>query len=107
MLIALAMLATACMQDNPSPVNDPAVPFVSVDSETMTRIAATMTGSFEKTEGIVSYGFELTSTNFDDNPDRIIEVSGLDEEGRFSYTAEVQPGAYYAVRSFISDGHKK
>ena len=106
-LIALAMLATACMQDNVSPVNDPAIPLVSVDSETMTRIAATMTGSFEKTEGIVSYGFELTSTNFDENPDRIIEVSGLDEAGRFSHTAEVQPGAYYAVRSFISDGHNK
>ena len=35
-LIALALLATACMQDNVSPVNDPDIPQVSVDSETLT-----------------------------------------------------------------------
>ena len=106
-LIALAILATACMQDNVSPVNDPDIPQVSVDSETLTRISATLNGSLGKAEGIVAYGFEMTGTNFDDTPDRIVEVSGLDEEGRFSQTVEVRPGAYYAVRSFISDGHNK
>lgn len=106
-LIALALLATACMQDNVSPVNDPDIPQVSVDSETLTRISATLNGSLGKAEGIVAYGFEMTGTNFDDTPDRIVEVSGLDAEGRFSQTVEVKPGAYYAVRSFISDGHNK
>lgn len=106
-LIALAILAPACMQDSPSPVNDPDIPLVSVDSETLTRVSATLNGSYSKAEGIVAYGFEITSTNFDDKPDRIIEATGVDEEGRFSHAAQVQPGAYYAVRSFISDGHHK
>ena len=106
-LILLAALATACMQDHVSPVNDPDIPLVSVESETLTRISATLNGSLGKAEGIVAYGFEMTGTNFDDDPDRIVEVSGLDSEGRFSQTVEVRPGAYYAVRSFISDGHNK
>ena len=106
-LIVAALFATACLQDNPSPVNDPDIPQVSVDSETLTRISATLNGSLGKAGGIVAYGFEMTSTNFDDNPDRIVEVTTLDGEGRFSHTAEVKPGAYYAVRSFISDGHNK
>lgn len=107
MLFALALFAPACMRDYPSPVNDPDNPLVSVDSETLTRISATLTGSFGKTDGIVAYGFEMTSTNFDTQPERIVEVTGLDAEGQFNYTADVEPGAFYAVRSFISDGHHK
>ncbi|MCR5709159.1 MAG: hypothetical protein K6G79_01620 [Bacteroidales bacterium] len=107
LLSALALLATACMQDNPAPMNDPDIPLVSVDNETMTRISATLTGSFEKAEGIVSYGFEMTGTNFDSEPETVIEVNGLDAQGNFNYTAEVKPGAFYAVRSYISDGHNK
>ncbi|MBQ9397476.1 MAG: hypothetical protein IJU08_03170 [Bacteroidales bacterium] len=106
-LFVVALLASACMQDSPAPMNDPDIPLVSVDSETLTRISATLTGSFGKADGIVAYGFELTGTNFDDQPDHIIEVTGLDEDGNFSYTADVKPGAFYSVRSFISDGHNK
>ena len=46
MLFALVLLAPACMQDYPAPMNDPDIPLVSVDSETLTRISATLTGSF-------------------------------------------------------------
>jgi|GEM_PF-1724422 Leucine-rich repeat (LRR) protein len=106
-LIVLAFFATACMQDFPAPQNDPEAPAVSVDAETLTRISATLDGSIGAAQDIVSYGFEMTGTNFDDAPDLIIESTGADVEGRFSYTAEVKPGAYYAIRSFISNGHQK
>lgn len=106
-LIVLAFLTTACMQDFPAPQNDPEAPSVSVDAETLTRISATLDGSIGAAKDIVSYGFEMTGTNFDDAPDIIIESSGADEEGHFSHTAEVKPGAFYAVRSFISNGYNK
>ena len=107
MLVAVAIFASACTRDVPAPQNDPDIPLVSVDSETLTRISATLTGSFEQSPGIVSCGFEMTGTNFDDLSEITGVVVGPDEEGLFSYTAEVQPGAFYAIRSYISNGSSK
>ena len=45
LLFAAALFAPACMRDNPAPMNDPDIPLVSVDSETLTRISATLKAS--------------------------------------------------------------
>lgn len=107
LLVFAFIAAAACMRDFPAPQNDPDAPSVSVDAESLTRISATLNGTLPDAQDIVSYGFEMTGTNFDDSPDLVVEVTDRDEEGRFSYTAEVTPGAFYSVRSFISNGHDK
>ena len=107
LLVFAFIAAAACMRDFPAPQNDPDAPSVSVDAESLTRISATLNGTLPDAQDIVSYGFEMTGTNFDDSPDLVVEVTDRDEEGRFSYTAEVTSGAFYSVRSFISNGHDK
>ena len=106
-LLALALLAPACLRDMTSPQNDPEVPSVSVDAESLTRISATLEGTLPDAKDIVSYGFEMTGTNFDDAPEVVIEGTGVDEDGHFTHTVTVKPGAFYAVRTFISNGHYK
>lgn len=101
-LCLLASLATACLQDPERPRNVPGAPTVGYDEENMTRVSVLLTGSFDKSlSDIVEYGFEIAENNGESN---LVSVSAKDENNGFTYRASMDPGAYYRIRSYISNG---
>ena len=96
-LSVLLFLAVACLDDGTALSNDPAAPKVSYDSETLTRVSMTVTGSFPDEARTMEYGIELAENSFSGGPDQVFSLP--------SCTVDIRPGAVYVVRSYYSNGH--
>ena len=96
-LSVFLFLAVACLDDGTAPSNDPAAPEVSYDSESLTRVSMTVTGTFPDEARAMEYGIELAENSFSGGPDQVFSLP--------SCTVDIRPGAVYVVRSYYSNGH--
>lgn len=95
------------MADVESPKNDPAIPVVSYDGESMTRVSVSLTGSFTaRNPEIVEYGFDLAEGSFSGGAAKTV-LAERTEEGSFTSVATIEPGKHYVVKSWFSNGKQK
>ena len=104
LLLVPLFAAVACLSDAEAPSNDPAVPEVRYDSETLTRVSLTIAGTFPDDALSMDYGFELAENSFAGGPDQVFAQPGKDAEGLVTCVADIRPGAVYVVRSYFSNG---
>ena len=104
LLLVPLFAAVACLSDAEAPSNDPAVPEVRYDSETLTRVSLTIAGTFPDDALSMDYGFELAENSFAGGPDQVFAQPGKDAEGHVTCVADIRPGAVYVVRSYFSNG---
>ena len=96
-LLVPLFLAVACLDDATAPSNDPAIPQVRYDSETLTRVSMTLTGSYPDEALAMEHGIELAENSFASGPEQVFSD--------LSCTVDIRPGAVYVVRSYFSNGH--
>ena len=89
-------LAVACLNDSDAPSNDPAVPEVRYDSETLTRVSMTVMGDFPEEAWTMEHGIEVAENSFSGGPEQVFAES--------SCTVDIRPGGVYVVRSYFSNG---
>lgn len=95
------------MADVEPPSNDPAIPVVSYDGESMTRVSVSLTGSFTaRNPEIVEYGFDLAEGSFSGGAAKTV-LAERTEEGSFTSVATIEPGKHYVVKSWFSNGKQK
>ena len=108
-LSALALLATACLQDPEAPNNQPDKPTLSVDESSLTRVSMLVSGSFgSNMTDITSYGVEVSDNLFENEGNvRTLVPEGV-EAGAFSVgVTDLKSNSTYYIRAFISNGHSK
>lgn len=103
-LLAAVLVSVSCMQDPYSPDNDVEEPAVGYETESLTRTAVTLTGSYKTSPDISEYGFEMAENSFEEGEGRVFSNPPEDGRGRFTYRTELQPGHVYNVRTYISNG---
>ena len=100
----LCLLNTACMQDAIPPSNEPDIPVVNYASESLTRAAVVLVGSYTDNEDVSEYGFEMAEKSFTEGAINVISNPQIGDDGQFSHIAELTPGSVYVVRTYVSNG---
>ena len=103
-ILLLGLLPTACLQDSVSPANEPQAPSVGYDAESLTRTSVILTGSLGDGSSVAEYGFELAETSFSDGQVVVFSNPPKDAGNNFSLPVTLKPGAFYVLRSFVSNG---
>ena len=107
LILLLGLLPAACMQDPVTPDNEPQAPSVGYDEESLTRNSVILTGALADASGIAEYGFELAETSFSNGDFAVFSNPPKDADNHFSISAELKPGAFYVLRSYVSSGSAK
>lgn len=97
------LLFTACLQDPGALVNDPDAPAISFDD--LTRASVTFTGTAHSNQADATYGFVMTElVNGEERGEALVHNAQIQEDGSFSWTADLKIGASYSALAFISNG---
>ena len=97
-------LFVACLQDPTASNNEPGAP--RVQYEDLTRAAVTLVGTVDKNDSDASYGFVITEVvdGAETNKKREEVIVLSDGDNAFSWTVDLNVGATYSARAFVSNG---
>ena len=94
----------SCLQDPTASNNEPGAP--RVQYEDLTRAAITLVGTVDRNDSDASYGFVITEVvdgaETDKKREEVIVLS--DGDNAFSWTVDLNVGATYSARAFVSNG---
>ena len=104
---AFVLMAGSCLSDPVAPNNDPSIPMVSYDEESLTRRSVTLQGTLSgQLSNVIEYGFELAEGSLES--DYILCFKNPPKDGNsFTYTAEIQHDVSYEFRAYVSNGQEK
>ena len=106
---ALAVLATACVQDPDAPMNQPDLPTLSVDESTVTRVSMVVNGIFSKDmTDITEYGVEISETLFEAGGTyKTLVPQEIGADGFSLGVTGLTLNQTYFLRAFIGNGYSK
>ena len=108
LLGAVAVLATACIQDPESPMNLPDVPKLAVDETSVTRVSMVVNVTLGSTADVSEYGVEVSETLFDAGGSYKVLALQRGEGNEYSAgVSDLKSNTTYFLRAFISNGHSK
>ena len=103
-LLPIGVLLVSCLQDPTASNNEPGAP--RVQYEDLTRAAVTLVGNVDRNDSDASYGFVITEVvdgaETDKKREEVIVLS--DGDNAFSWTVDLNVGATYSARAFVSNG---
>ena len=106
---ALAVLATACVQDPDAPMNQPDLPTMSVDESSVTRVSMVVNGIFSKDmTDITEYGVEISETLFEAGGTyKTLVPQEIGADGFSLGVTGLTLNQTYFLRAFIGNGYSK
>lgn len=106
---ALAVMATACVQDPDAPMNQPDLPTMSVDESSVTRVSMVVNGIFSKDmTDITEYGVEISETLFEAGGTyKTLVPQEIGADGFSLGVTGLILNQTYFLRAFIGNGYSK
>ncbi len=100
------LLAVSCLQDPVAPSNEAAMPTVSYDKDTQTRVSVVLRGSIPaNVQGLADYGFAVVEGGFSTGTPK--KYSAKEQStNAFSCLAMVTPNKHYEIRSYYTNGQQ-